>query len=205
MKNIYYKLFFLLSVLLMTGCSTFAKHNVKKALNDGNLKDAELALKEIRDRGVRRHYGGQLIDEYLAIGNLDKAIYVFEKITGHCSMYQMQYSYSYEGATYTQCYSQIIYNALLKAGRYDEAWNYHERSYDDENYVGNAPNYFAYMTDCIIEMCNAGRASEVQKFIKQKGLWFIKNVDNTSYRDDYPEYCYDVMCSQLNKVYKEAQ
>ena len=30
MKNIYYKLLFLLSVLLMTGCSTFAKHNYNR-------------------------------------------------------------------------------------------------------------------------------------------------------------------------------
>lgn len=192
------------AVCLLVACGASSSKKCEGALVAGNLKEAEMHLKKISDAAQCRYYGGLLIEEYLAIDNLDKAIYVFENITGHCSMYQMQYSH-YSSANYTQNYSQKIYTALLKAGRYDEAWGYHSRSYDGDNYAGNAPDYFAYMTDCIIQMCNSGGSSQVPKFIKQNGLWFLKNVDNTSSRDDYSMYCYDVMCSQLNKVYNNAK
>lgn len=51
-----------------------------------------------------------------------------------------QIIYSYSNATYTELFSKI-YNALLKAGRYEEAWGYHARSYDGEDYPGNAPDF----------------------------------------------------------------
>lgn len=133
---------------LLAACGASSSEKCEAALDAGNLKEAEQHLKEIEDRDACRYYGGLLIDEYLAIGNLDRAIYVFDKITGHCSMYDMQWHNA--NAAYTQTYSKKIYIALLKEGQYDEAWNYHARSYDSEDYPGNAPDYFAYMSDCII-------------------------------------------------------
>lgn len=190
---------------LATSCTMSAKEQCEAALTKGNLKEAETHLKEIKDAAQCRYYGGLLIDEYLAIDNIDRAIYVFDKITGHCSMYQMQYSYSYSSADYTQAYSKKIYNALLKAGRYDEAWSYHSRSYDSENYPGNAPDYFAYMADCIMQMCSSGNAAQASQFIKQKSMWFLKNVDNHKWGEDYPNYRYDIMCSELNRVFNSVQ
>ena len=162
-------------------------------------------MKEIDDAVECRHYGGMLIDEYLAIDNLDRAIYVFERITGHCSMYNMKYKGLYDNAAYTEKYSRKIYDALIKEGRYDEAWNYHARNYDREDYAGNAPDYFSYMSDVIVAMCNSGQQVQAQQFIKQKSVWFIKNVDNSYSVDDYLDYRYDIMRSQLFKVLNDSQ
>ncbi len=205
MKNNYYKLTLLLSIFLLVGCGNIAKHNVEKALDAGNLTEAEKYLKEIKGSSECLYYGGMLIDEYLAIGNLDRAIYVFERITGHCSMYNMQYKGLYNNAAYTEKYSRKIYDALIKEGRYDEAWNYHARSYDSEDYPGNAPAYFAYMADCVIAMCNSGNSMQASQFIKQKSVWFLKNVDNSRWGKDYPNYRYSIMCSELNKVFNSIQ
>ena len=187
-----------------TACSLSSTEKCEAALVAGNLKEAEMHLRKIDDGSKCRYYGGLLIEEYLAIDNLDRAIYVFDNITGHCSMYNMQWSYQ-TGARYAQTYSKKIYNALLKAGRYDEAWNYHAISYETEDYPGNAPDYFAYMSDCIMHMCSTGNSSQASQFIKQKSVWFLKNVDNHKWGEDYPEYRYETMRSELNKVYNSAQ
>lgn len=205
MKNYLCKLILLLSIFLMVGCGYLATRNVENALNNGNLKEAEKYLKEIKDSRECRRYGGLLIDEYLAIGNLDRGIYVFEKITGHCSMYNMKYKGLYDDAAYTEKYSRKIYDALIKEGRYDEAWDYHARNYDSEDYAGNAPDYFAYMSDVIVAMCRSGQQAQAQQFIKQKSVWFIKNVDNSYNVDSYLDYRYDIMRSQLFKVLNDAQ
>ena len=205
MKNYLCKLILLLSIFLMVGCGYLATRNVENALNNGNLKEAEKYLKEIKDSRECRHYGGLLIDEYLAIGNLDRAIHVFENITGHCSMYNMKYKGLYDNAAYTEKYSRKIYDALIKDGRYDEAWNYHARNYENEDYAGNAPNYFSYMSDVIVAMCHSGQQAQAQQFIKQKSVWFIKNVDNSYSVDSYLDYRYDIMRSQLFKVLNDAQ
>lgn len=192
------------AVCLLTACGASPSEMCSEALDAGNLKEAEAHLKKI-DGGPCRYYGGLLIDEYLAIGNLDRAIYVFDNITGHCSMYKMQLEGFYASAGYTKEYSKKIYNALLKEGRYDEAWSYHPLSYDGEDYPGNAPDYFAYMSDVIIAMCSSGLSMQVQQFIKQKSVWFLKNVDNHEDGKDYPNYRYSIMLSELNKVYDNVQ
>jgi len=192
------------AVCLLTACGSSSSEKCEKALNEGNLKEAESHLKEIIDSEICHHYGGLLIDEYIAIGNLDRAMYVFENITEHCSMYDMQWNHKTHAA-YTRTYSKKIYNALLKEGRYDEAWSYHARSYDSEDYPGNAPDFFAYMSDVIIAMCSSGQSAQAQQFIKQKSVWFLKNVDNHEWGKDYPNYRYDIMRSELNKVYNNAQ
>lgn len=195
----------IMALCFLVACTPIASKKYQSALDAGNLKEAELYLKEIKDAEERRHYGGLLIDEYLAIDNLDRAIHVFENITGHCSMYNMQYKGLYNNAAYTEKYSRKIYDALIKDGRYDEAWNYHARNYENEDYAGNAPNYFSYMSDVIVAMCSSGQQAQAQQFIKQKSVWFIKNVDNSYSVDSYLDYRYDIMRSQLFKVFNDAQ
>ena len=195
----------IMALCFLVACTPIASKKYQSALDAGNLKEAELYLKEIKDAEERRYYGGLLIDEYLAIGNLDRAIYVFERITGHCSMYNMQYKGLYNNAAYTEKYSRKIYDALIKEGRYDEAWDYHARNYENEDYAGNAPDYFSYMSDVIVAMCNSGQQAQAQQFIKQKSVWFIKNVDNSYSVDSYLDYRYDIMRSQLFKVLNDSQ
>ena len=195
----------IMALCVLVACTPIASKKCQSALDAGNLTEAEKYLKEIKGSSECLYYGGMLIDEYLAIGNLDRAIYVFERITGHCSMYNMQYKGLYNNAAYTEKYSRKIYDALIKEGRYDEAWNYHARSYDSEDYPGNAPDYFAYMADCVIAMCNSGNSMQASQFIKQKSVWFLKNVDNSRWGNDYPNYRYSIMCSELNKVFNSSQ
>lgn len=204
-KNIVSPILYIIAISFTIACGVSSSAKCQSALDAGNLKEAELYLKEIKDAEERRHYGGMLIDEYLAIGNLDRAIYVFERITGHCSMYNMQYKGLYNNAAYTEKYSRKIYDALIKEGRYDEAWNYHARNYENEDYAGNAPDYFSYMSDVIVAMCNSGQQAQAQQFIKQKSVWFIKNVDNSYSVDSYLDYRYDIMRSQLFKVLNDSQ
>ena len=194
----------IMALCVLVACTPIASKKCQSALDAGNLTEAEKYLKEIKGSSECLYYGGMLIDEYLSIGNLDRAIYVFERITGHCSMYNMQFKGLYNNAAYTEKYSRKIYNALLKEGRYDEAWNYHARNYDGEDYAGNAPNYFSYMSDVIVAMCNSGQQAQAQQFIKQKSVWFLKNVDNAKRGEDYPDYTYSIMCSELNKVYNSV-
>ena len=195
----------IMALCVLVACTPIASKKCQSALDAGNLKEAEKYLKEIKGSSECLYYGGMLIDEYLSIGNLDRAIYVFERITGHCSMYNMQYKGLYDNAAYTEKYSRKIYDALIKEGRYDEAWNYHARNYDSEDYAGNAPDYFSYMSDVIVAMCNSGQQAQAQQFIKQKSVWFIKNVDNSYSVDDYLDYRYDIMRSQLFKVLNDSQ
>ena len=195
----------IMALCVLVACTPIASKKCQSALDAGNLKEAELFLKEIKGSRECLYYGALLIDEYLTIGNLDRAIYVFEKITGHCSMYNMKYKGLYDNAAYTEKYSRKIYDALIKEGRYDEAWNYHARNYDREDYAGNAPDYFSYMSDVIVAMCNSGQQAQAQQFIKQKSVWFIKNVDNSYNVDNYLDYRYDIMRSQLFKVFNDAQ
>ena len=195
----------IMALCVLVACTPIASKKCQSALDAGNLKEAELFLKEIKGSRECLYYGALLIDEYLTIGNLDRAIYVFEKITGHCSMYNMKYKGLYDNAAYTEKYSRKIYDALIKDGRYDEAWNYHARNYEKEDYAGNAPNYFSYMSDVIVAMCNSGQQTQAQQFIKQKSVWFIKNVDNSYSVDDYLDYRYDIMRSQLFKVLNDSQ
>ena len=195
----------IMALCVLVACTPIASKKCQSALDAGNLTEAEKYLKEIKGSSECLYYGGMLIDEYLSIGNLDRAIYVFERITGHCSMYNMKYKGLYDNAAYTEKYSRKIYDALIKKGRYDEAWNYHARSYDSEDYPGNAPDYFAYMADCVIAMCNSGNSVQASQFIKQKSVWFLKNVDNSRWGNDYPNYRYSIMYSELNKVFNSIQ
>ena len=195
----------IMALCVLVACTPIASKKCQSALDAGNLKEAEQYLKEIKGSSECLYYGGMLIDEYLAIGNLDRAIYVFERITGHCSMYNMKYKGLYDNAAYTEKYSRKIYNALIKDGRYDEAWNYHARNNENEDYAGNAPNYFSYMSDVIVAMCSSGQQAQAQQFIKQKSVWFIKNVDNSYSVDSYLDYRYDIMRSQLFKVLNDSQ
>ena len=61
------------------------------------------------------------------------------------------------------------------------------------------------MSDVIVAMCSSGQQAQAQQFIKQKSVWFIKNVDNSYSVDSYLDYRYDIMRSQLFKVLNDSQ
>ena len=199
------KRFSMLAVVISTAlafvaCGPSPRERFDVAITEGRLTDAQKLLAEIdSDDGFYRCCE-TLIEEYLDINNLDKAIYVFEKISSHCSMYDMQYTYSYSTAEYTQRVSKMLYKRLIAADRFDEAWAYHPLEYNSEDYPGNAPNYFSYMVDVITQLCSNNRKAEAERFIATHIHWFAKNVDNHEWGKDYPQYCKSIMHRQLLDV-----
>ena len=185
------------TALTFVACGPSPREQFDVAVAEGRLSDAQKVLVEI-DRGDGFYRCCEtLIEEYLDINNLDKAIYVFEKISSHCSMYQMGFESLYSTSKYTKLNSQKIYKKLIAADRFDDAWAYHPLSYDGEDYPGNAPDYFAYMVDVITHLCTNNRKAEAQRFVTTHIHWFTKNVDNHEWGKDYPQYCKSIMHSQL--------
>lgn len=190
---------FICPLMFLLSCQSPAD-KMEFALNNGELSRAEALLADISGREMYS-YASRLIDEYLAIRNVDKAIYVFNYLTPHCSMYEIKFSGLHSSASYTKDNAKKIYNVLLDEERYDECWSFHPLNYETETYPGNAPNYFSYMSDVIVHMCANGQHDKARQFIMQKRMWFLNNVDNHELGHIYPDYSYSIMCSKLNEVY----
>lgn len=188
------------SALTFVSCKQEPREQFDVAIAEGRLSDALELLNEIDRKHGRYFCCTTLIDEYLAIGDIDKAIYVFDRVSSHCTMYQMGFDNLYSTSRYTKENSRKIYKKLIAANRFDEAWSYHPLSYDDENYPGNAPEYFEYMVDVISHLCANNRKAEAQIFITTHIHWFTKNVDNHQWGKDYPQYYKSIMHRQLIDV-----
>jgi hypothetical protein len=186
------------TVLTFVACGPSAREQFDVAIAEGRLSDALKILPEV-DSGAYS-CSTTLIDEYLAIGDIDKAIYVFDKVLNRCSVYQMKYENLYSTSQYTKQNSQKIYKKLIAADRLDDAWAYHPLSYESDTYPGNAPQYFAYMVDVITHLCVNNRKTEAQRFLTTHIHWFTKNVDNHEYGEDYRQYSKSIMHSQLLDV-----
>ena len=188
------------TALAFVACGPSPREQFDVAVAEGRLSDALKILPEINRDNGRYFCCTTLIDEYLAIGEIDKAIYVFDRVSSHCSMYQMGFESLYSTSKYTKLNSQKIYKKLISADRFDEAWAYHPLSYDSENYPGNAPEYFGYMADVITHLCTHNRKAEAQMFLNTHIHWFTKNVDNHQWGKDYPQYRKSIMHEQLLDV-----
>lgn len=202
------KLVMILAVsVVLSGCGEIINktpssiEQFNQAIKEGRLSDAETILSDgkIKVEDGFYNYCTILIDEYLDIDNLDKAIYVFDRISSnHCDMYEMQYSHRCSTSSYTEKNSQKIYKQLIKNERFDEAWNYHPLSYDGQDYPGNGGDYYEYMTDVIVHLCAANRKAEAQQFIKTHIHWFTRNVRETS--SYYESYSKNVMQRKLQEI-----
>lgn len=168
------------------------------ALREGRLTDAEISLNKLKGKDAFYSNCSRLIDEYLTIDNVDKAIFVFDEISPRCSMYEMKLNRS--TSDYTRRNAKLIYQRLIALSRYDEAWSYHPLSYQTESYPGNAPDYFAFMVDVVTYLCDNGRGDEAMTFINSHIHWFTKNVDNGEWGKKYPEYQAEIMRSELLNV-----
>ena len=176
-----------------------------KAIAEGRLSDAQVELVKLKGCSGFYNCCDILIDEYLAIGNLNKAKFVFDKISPHCSMYDIKFPNSCSTARYTERNAKKIYKQLIAADRFEEAWAYHPLSYDSENYPGNAPDYYAYMVDVVTHLCTNGRHDEAYSFINSHIHWFSKNVDNHKWGEDYSQYNKSAMHEQILDVFNSFQ
>ena len=189
-----------LLVLIFISCTSQAE-KFEAALYAGNLTEAGTILKDIEPDHGRHVYAQMLIEEYLSIDELDKAIHVSDRITPyHCSRYEMQWDNLYGLGRYEFAVTAKFRKALIKADRFEEAWEYYPLEYETETYAGNASSYFRYMSDVIVHLCSNDRKPEAQLFLNRHVNWFRTNVDNGEWGKDYPQYSYASMKSELQDI-----
>ena len=184
--------------------SITSKHEeVAEAIDKGNLSKAKKLLPDVMEE-ERYRYALLLIEEYVAIEDVENAIYVFERITPeHCSMYEIKYESLYKTAKYTKEAVSIIYPALIKKGEYEKAWKYHKLEYEDPYYAGNASCYYNYLLDVIDHLCEQGKISDAEEFINEHVVWFRQNVDRSTSAENYRQYSYQNMKTKLQRALDE--
>jgi hypothetical protein len=195
----------ILAAALAMGCGGASKSSNKctaefyRALDAGNISEAKSLLYDVTGYELYR-CAEMLIEEYIAVGDIQSAISVYERNTpNHCSTYEMQYSsYSHDG--YENRVTKLLYDALIEADNFERAWKYHHLEYDDPNYPGNGGCYFGYVSDVLIHLCQQGRTLEAQQFLDKHSLWFLKNVDNAEWGEKYPLYHYSNMVRELQSI-----
>lgn len=171
-----------------------------KELDAGNLTEARNILSEIEDY-ERWSCAEMLIEEYIKIDDVDKAIFVYERITPtHYSNYHINW-HTHSG--YEINAMNMIYKALIEADEFEKAWKYHKLEYEDEEYAGNASCYFNYMVDVLHYLTKNGRGIEAQTFLNDNVLWFKKYVDNGEWGEKYPNYSHDNVKVQLQNIINE--
>lgn len=206
MKRFIKLVMFLAISVVLTACGGSQKtkapderEQFNQAIKEGRLSDAETLLVNGKISVGFYDCCTMLIDEYLDIEDLDKAIYVFDKISSkRCSMYDMQWNSS--TSEYSKKNSKKIYKQLINEDRFDDAWEYHSLRYGTQDYPGNAPDYFSYMTDVIVHLCSNNRKAEAQRFVTTHIHWFTKNVDQHEWGKDYPQYKRSLMQIELQSV-----
>ena len=182
---------------------TSTHKEVAEAIEKGNLSEAKKLLPDAMEK-ERYRYALLLIEEYVAIEDINNAVSVFERITPeHCSMYEMKYESLYQTAKYTKEAVSIIYPALIKKGEYEKAWKYHELEYEDPFYAGNAPCYYKYLLDVMDHLCEQGKISDAEEFINEHVTWFRQNVDRTSHAENYHQYSYQNIKKRLQIALNE--
>ena len=171
---------------------TIEEDNIK-SLNEVDFYKKQMRV-ALRNCGV---INPEDIEEYIAIDDVKNAVYVFERITpNHCSTYEMQWGH-YATADYTKAVTTMLYNALIKQGKYEQAWKYHKLEYEDVDYPGNASCYYSYITDVLETLCQNKQIREAQEFLDDHISWFRRNVDNAKYGESYQEYSYRRMKEKL--------
>ena len=187
-------------ILALVACTTQAD-KFEAAFSEGNLTEAQTILKDIKAENGKYRYAKMLIEEYLSFDEIDKAIYVYERITPyHCSRYNMKWDNLYGHDGYEVAVTAKLRKALVKADRFEEAWEYYPLEYETVEYAGNGNSYFRYMSDVIVHLCSNNRRSEAQVFLNNNVHWFRTNVDNGEWGHSYPQYSYNNMKSQLQEI-----
>ena len=198
----------LTALLLLMGCTASTSPKDVKAeflstLDAGNITEARSMLYKI-EGGALYQCAELLINEYIALDDVQSAIAVYERSTpNHCSTYDMKWAtYSHNG--YENRVTEILYNALINADDFEGALKYHPLEYETPTYAGNGGSYFAYISDVLIHLCQQGRKVEAQQFLDKHSLWFLKNVDNGEWGEKYPAYRYGVVLPKLQSIINKS-
>lgn len=204
----------LIVVLIIVGSSSSsdATEDVMKAPVSNELRIAfeEYIAEEDADnaKATLRKMGTECYDEaldliklYIENGDVDNAIYVYEKLTpNHCSADDIQYFGHGSNEDYEQNATKLIRKELIAYGRYEEAWGYSERVYERENHYGNAEDYFRFMSEVVIALCKENEKQEARTFVKEYSIWFVSNVDQHKQEEEYKNYNSSTVKSKLTEI-----
>lgn len=167
---------FIIITIALTACGKSAFEQFNEALAVGELSKAQEYLVEVSDRTELKQGTLQLIRSYLSVGEVDKAIEVYENVTPwHKSRYDMKWN----NGSYEQTVCKLLRKRLLKDGDYERAWEYYPLEYKDENYFENAQSRYAYLSDVVADMCSKGKQEECRRFIENQLSWFVTYVDSS--------------------------
>lgn len=182
---------------------TSTHEEVMEAIDKGNLSEAKKLLPDVMEE-ERYRCALLLMEEYIAVENVDDAVYVFERITPeHCSMYEMKFESLYRTGKYTKEAAAMLYTALIKKGKYEKAWKYHELEYEDSNYAGNSPCYYNFLLDVLDHLCEQGNIKVTEEFLNEHVVWFRQNVDRSSHAEKFQEYSYRNVKAKLQMALGE--
>lgn len=161
--------------------------SIKSSVEEGQLTKA---VKQVDDATPRKTTT-QLIGELVKVGKLDKAAEVLVKTTrGRAYLSKEEDRVSYNK----------VYKAFIKAGRYDEAWDYHELDNSNPDSELNAAQYYAYLVDVLTDMSMKNKLEDAHDFLKVHLLWFTKHVDTSSRDRIKVEYSTETVRARLEQV-----
>lgn len=166
---------FLMLVCCMVSCGENYQEKFTEELNAGNLTAAQEYLTKIDDRGAIKRCAKKLIQSYLEAGAISKAVYVYENITSwHADRSELDWNRNW----YEKDVCKLLREHLMRNGEYDKAFDYYPIRYSDENYIGNAPDRYTYISDVVAALCAKGKQEEARKFIEYQLRWFVVSVDS---------------------------
>lgn len=164
---------------------------VSVLIEQKNAEEAKTLLASIKfkKKTVYKFYDAAeaLVKLYISNGEIEKAVDVHlnfrPRKPEHLSTLKR-----YKGYGENELFD-LIRNAYIKSGDYDKAWNYdYSTRY---NVIGEANEYFTFMSDVVNYLCQNNRKKEAREFVRDYCVWFEQNVDpernsDTKWmRDDY--------------------
>lgn len=153
-----------------------------KSIENGDIEGARAAFIEMGTDNYLESY--ELIKLYVAKGDVDGAIDVYENLTPSCPYSRIN------NLDYNSDAKKLIRSGLLKAGRYYEMWEYYE------SHV--CSSYFSFMEEVVIYLCKENKKEEARTFIEDYIGWFENNIDPSDYY--YKEYNSTKVKSKLNQI-----
>ena len=189
-NNILRLIIILIAIIIPTSIITrctkkkMVETKFEKAVETNNAEEIYRLVKIIKPQ---EHPLG-LLTQLVESGNIDAALYLYNHKSSHCSTYNMQFNALYDDAQYTRDACKLLYDALIKTERMDEAWSYHPLTLDNPSSPGNAQQYFSYISDVVNYYCSKGEKDKARGFVKAHLVWFVSNVDNKKSGNDYSDF-----------------
>lgn len=171
-------------IIVINSLSSSMKEKEQKELFAMHIsnKDADKAKEVLQGIGVNRYdMALEVIKLYAANNDFMSAKDVYEELTpGHCGVDQLLWDHERHGANgqYEPTVLNLIRKGFIEMGEYDLAWEYSEKELSSSpNWCRNAADYFNFMSEVVIHLCQKDNKTAAKKFVRDYSVWFINNVD----------------------------